>query len=389
MASVRRKDRSPYYFACFYDENGNAKCISTKSKNKKEALRIANEWESAWQKKVTTSQAKVVLNDILEMVGAQKMATKTVGQLFDEWLAEKKDEVSPGSFDQYTGVLKNARIYLGKAVEKDVRDVSRFDIIAARTSIAEAISPSAANKMLDHLRMVFKYAVDNELIDRSPMVKIKNAVIPEGSKGTRRGLTLPEVRRLLAIVSPLWRGLILVGLYTGQRLGDVVRLQWGHLVKEVVEGSEMHLISVRTRKTKRWVRIPAAPPLLNHLLSIRPSDPEPSDPVFPAGVALLDKKGRVARLSNQFYDHLVLAGLAPKRQKANTGNGHSRRRKVNALSFHCLRHAATSLLKAAGVPQAVVMDIIGHESPEISAIYTHIDDATKCQAINKIEDVTK
>nr|HPN99173.1 hypothetical protein [Opitutaceae bacterium] len=126
MASVRRKDRSPYYFACFYDENGNAKCISTKSKNKKEALRIANEWESAWQKKVTTSQAKVVLNDILEMVGAQKMATKTVGQLFDEWLAEKKDEVSPGSFDQYTGVLKNARLHLGKAVEKDVKDISRF-----------------------------------------------------------------------------------------------------------------------------------------------------------------------------------------------------------------------------------------------------------------------
>lgn len=389
MASVRRKDRSPYWFACFYDEHGRAKCVSTKSKNKKEAQRLADQWEEAWRKKVTTSQAKVVLNNILELVGSQQMATKTVGQLFNEWLAEKKDEVSPGSFEQYSGVLRNARVHLGEALEKDVKDINRSDIIAARASITEAISPSAANKMIKHLRMIFKFAVDNELIDHSPMLQVKQVVIPESSKSARRGLTLGEVRRLLAVAHPLWRGLILAGLYTGQRLGDVTRLKWGQLTKEYVDGMEMYLITVKTQKTKRWVRIPAAPPLVSHLLSLQPNNAGANAPVFPEAIALLDKKGRVAPLSNEFYKLLVLAGLAPKRSKSNTGNGHSRQRKVNELSYHCLRHAATSLLKAAGVPQAVVMDIIGHESPEISAIYTHIDDRTKYNAIHKIEDVTK
>jgi len=51
------------------------------------------------------------------------------------------------------------------------------------------------------------------------------------------------------------------------------------------------------------------------------------------------------------------------------------------ISFHSLRHTATSLMKNAGVPQSVVMDIIGHESSAISQAYTHVGDAEKRQAI--------
>jgi len=42
-----------------------------------------------------------------------------------------------------------------------------------------------------------------------------------------------------------------------------------------------------------------------------------------------------------------------------------------------LRHTATSLLKNAGVPAAVAMDIIGHESEAINRHYTHIETSTK------------
>jgi integrase len=41
------------------------------------------------------------------------------------------------------------------------------------------------------------------------------------------------------------------------------------------------------------------------------------------------------------------------------------------LSFHSLRHTAVSLLKDAGVPDAVVMALVGHESTAISQRYTH------------------
>ena len=41
-------------------------------------------------------------------------------------------------------------------------------------------------------------------------------------------------------------------------------------------------------------------------------------------------------------------------------------------SFHSLRHTAVSLLKDAGIPDAVVMALVGHESAAISQRYTHV-----------------
>ena len=42
------------------------------------------------------------------------------------------------------------------------------------------------------------------------------------------------------------------------------------------------------------------------------------------------------------------------------------------LSFHCLRHTAVSLLRDAQVPEAAVMELVGHDSVEISRRYTHV-----------------
>jgi len=54
------------------------------------------------------------------------------------------------------------------------------------------------------------------------------------------------------------------------------------------------------------------------------------------------------------------------------GIGRDGKRAGNELSFHSLRHTAVSLLKDAGIPQAVVQELIGHESEAMSALYTHV-----------------
>jgi integrase len=59
-------------------------------------------------------------------------------------------------------------------------------------------------------------------------------------------------------------------------------------------------------------------------------------------------------------------------------------RHISEISFHALRHTTTSLMKNAGISPAVVQDIIGHDSEAISAHYTHIDDAAKRSALQKL-----
>jgi integrase len=92
-------------------------------------------------------------------------------------------------------------------------------------------------------------------------------------------------------------------------------------------------------------------------------------------------------LSKEFYRILVAAGLVRKRTHESTGKGRSVRREQNDLSFHCLRHTATSLLKNAGVSDAVARDIIGHESVAVSRNYTHIDTTTKKRALDRLPDL--
>ena len=96
---------------------------------------------------------------------------------------------------------------------------------------------------------------------------------------------------------------------------------------------------------------------------------------------------RTGSLSNQFHDILTAAKLAEKRThhaNKNAPKGRSAKRQTSALSFHSLRHSATSALKREGVNDATARDIVGHESQAISQHYTHIDTDTKRRAISKL-----
>jgi integrase len=152
-----------------------------------------------------------------------------------------------------------------------------------------------------------------------------------------------------------------------------------------VEQKEVRLI---TQKTGKAMNIPLHPVLQTHFLSLPASD-NLDAPIFPRAAATAAV--RVGTLSNQFADILAAAGLQKVRdhQKAEDGQGRNTERKVGRLSFHCLRHTATSLLKNAGVSDVIAREIIGHDSPEISRVYTHMEKPAMKDAMDRLPDVTK
>jgi integrase len=200
----------------------------------------------------------------------------------------------------------------------------------------------------------------------------------------RRAFTLPELQRVLSVADDEWRSLILFGLYTGQRLGDLARLTWQNVD---LQHEEIRLV---TSKTGRQQIIPLAPPLCRHVEGL-PAGDDPKRPLHPRAFACVAKSGKVGTLSRQFYELLASAGLAaPKPHRAaEAAPGRDGRRTVSEISFHALRHTATSLMKNAGISPAIVQDIIGHESAAISANYTHIEDAAKRLALGALPDVTR
>jgi integrase len=130
--------------------------------------------------------------------------------------------------------------------------------------------------------------------------------------------------------------------------------------------------ALTTRKTGKRLLIPIAPSLREHLIRLEPDDNSRA-PVHPRAFETIHaQNGRVGTLSNQFADLLVAAGLRPPQTHQSRGIGRSGRRAGLELSFHCLRHTAVSLLKDAGVPDSVVMALVGHESAAMSHRYTHV-----------------
>src|SRR5439155_23136430 len=113
--------------------------------------------------------------------------------------------------------------------------------------------------------------------------------------------------------------------------------------------------------------------------------------LFPEAHTIATGNLDTSALSQRFHDLLVSAGLASPRpaERKATGKGRNTRRVQSAVSFHSLRHTATSLLKNAGVSEAVARDIIGHQSAEISRHYTHVDEDAKRKALAKLPDVMK
>ena len=128
--------------------------------------------------------------------------------------------------------------------------------------------------------------------------------------------------------------------------------------------------------------IPMAPRLREHIKTMPlPDAAADITPLHPRAHAILTKDGKSGRLSNQFANLMALAGLRKKKaHRVTTGEGRAGRHENGETSFHSLRHSAVTLLKEAGIPSAVVQALIGHESEQMSELYTTVGEEALTKA---------
>src|SRR5262249_37328147 len=201
------------------------------------------------------------------------------------------------------------------------------------------------------------------------------------AESKRRAFTLNKIKRILRACAnnTEWRGLVLFGLYLGQRLGDLAKMTWRAVDLDTGE------VAFSTRKTGRRIVLPLMQPLAHYLASLPASD-NPNAFIFPRAASAK----RTASLSNQFRDILVAPGLVEPRPRGHksTGKGRDQAREASEISFHSLRHSAVTTLKAAGAADFMAREIVGHESSAVSRQYTHLTTDDKLAAMQQLADVT-
>jgi integrase len=379
MASIHRHPNSRFWYCTIGIPGRGQLQRTTKQTDRRKAYEFAVKLENAGRGNALTEiQARKILAEIYAIRNpGEKLPGSSTREFFKSWISNKILETAPATGIRYTRAVDSFIHSLGDRASVDISAITPRDIVRFRDHLAARLSTSTANHAVKVLRMALKDAQADSLVTANVAIGVRPAKSAEES-GRRRPFTLPEIKRLLRAAHGEWEGIILFGLYTGQRLGDIARLTWQNVD---LSRRELALVS---RKTKRRVVVPLAEPLQGFILEHMDVGDDPKQPLFPKAFAAK----RVSALSNQFYDIMADTGLVEPRKHKSNGKGRNSRRAFNELSFHALRHTATSLMKNAGISPAIVQDIIGHESPAISAHYTHIDEQSKRSAVDLLPDVT-
>ena len=351
MASIYRHPNSKFWYCCINVPGHGQLQRTTKLTDRRKAYEFAQKLESATRgHSLTDVQARKILAEIYAIRNpGEQLPGSSAREFFKSWASNKVRETAEATGVRYTRAINSFIHSLGDRAELDISAITSRDVIKFRDNIAARLATSTANHAVKVVRMALKDAQAAELVTANVAIGVRPAKSAEDS-GRRRPFTVPEIKRILRVARGEWRGIILFGLYTGQRLGDIARLTWQNV--EPARG-ELAFVS---RKTKRRLVIPLAAPLQTFLVELDAGD-DPKQPLFPKAAAAK----RISALSNQFYDIMADAGLVEPRNHKPNGTGRNARRAFNELSFHALRHTATSLMKNAGVSPAIVQDIIGHD----------------------------
>ncbi|MCI9865050.1 tyrosine-type recombinase/integrase [Rhizobium skierniewicense] len=278
--------------------------------------------------------------------------------------------------DPETGEVK----FKGPWFGRDVRDISKRDIVKLLDDINDSGSPIAANRIFATLSVWFSWMVGRDKLSVSPMTGLKKNAVESARD---RVLSDDEIRILWKAASEegypfgqMWQLLLL----TGQRRGEVADMEWTELH---LHGDEPHWIIPKTRsKNGRPNHVPLTSEAVRILASI--TRDKGARYVFSTNGAT--PVSGFSRSKKRLEDRMleIMQGEA-----ASAGNVREIR-SIPQFGLHDLRRTCATNLARLGVPIHIGEAILNHVSGSVSgvaAVYNRFDYiAEKRAALEKWED---
>jgi integrase len=366
MASVRKHPKSNFWSACFRDSNGIRTTRSTKTADKRLALKTALAWEDAASKagsgRLIEAQARAVVNSIMEHAGHEAITFYKTRDWLNEWLEDKSVSREASTTAKYKQVVDRFLNHLGQRANQGLAHVTPSDIRSFRDLLhEEGRAASTVNQIIAKvLSASFAKACRLGYIPTNPCAAVEplKKITTEASV-----FTIQQVKQMLgACPSMEWRGFILAGFFTGQRLRDLADLIW-----EQVDLEKRMIFIAAQNKGGAGVAIPIHKDLYDQLLQFETSV-DPKAPVFPS---LFQKAGGGRSGVSEAFKRIMVRARIVIEKRLESGGGVGRGR--NKLSFHSLRHSFNSAMANAGVSQEIRQKLTGHRDIDSNKLYTHLD----------------
>jgi len=375
MASLWKHPKSSFWAACFTDETGRQLKRSTKSTDRRAALKIAESWEDAARKarvgELTRAASVKLVNDLMERVSGDGLDDRSISQHFTDYadrLANREKKESTlrrykPIFDGFQASLGEMRskARLASVTAQEIESFYDAEVKAGKTRATAAFG-------LKVLNAVFEDARKKAAILHNPVPGVLKDLTHEAQTATeeRQPFTDAQVSALLAAADEEWQGMILLAYHTGIRLNDAANLTRANLDGRLLRFREGKTAHRKRRASDRETVVMLADDLVQYFAS-RPAAKKPDAPLFPS---LFGKKsGSAGGLSNAFARIMEKAGIDRGQGDKKKGKG----RRFSAFSFHSLRHTMISRVAASDAPEAVRKAMAGHSSDEAHRRYIHLD----------------
>jgi integrase len=370
-----------YYFR--YQVNGQRKAVSLKTKNIKEALAKARDMVP-----IVKATATEVISAHVKHARGLAMRSRSL-ELQDAWKVYEghPERATPATvseqdsyrstFQEFVDAIDGKKLQVGDITPAHAERYARY-------MRDRSIAVDTHNRKVRRIRKVFEVlreyrGTDNPFASRTLFRKEREE---QGSVPQRGAFSREQEEELLKALQdphrkvmnkPEIRVIYHLGMFTGQRLKDCVMLTWDRV------DLNRRRIWVKQYKTGREVTIPLAEKLLD---ALREAQTWKQDqfvcPQVAERYSKLDAKGK--NTGNNLVNIDVLRvikwiGLEPSVDVPG------RDKKVTIYGFHSLRHSFVSHCAEAGVPQAVVVSIVGANSEVVAKHYTHVGDDAQEKAI--------
>jgi len=318
---------------------------------------------------VTISKSKTEIEVAVFTAQAQKIIRKASSLSLDEVFdAFEKNPTRPDCLPDavkrnklaWNEFLTSLRINNPDA--KTMMDITVSDAEDYAMSIAD-MSPGVYNKRIGSLKLIFKTLKRQSGLSENPFQLIRRKTLQTENK---KELTNEQLQKVFASVDKEYpfsvphreevKILFRIGAYTGMRLKDCCLLKLSEI------DFKKNTIAVKpskTRKTNTRVTIPIHPDLLELLEKVDKSQKY-------ALPNLADRYLRNPSGVTRTNSLIIWYALNPE-------NGNLKHPPlIRGYGFHSLRHSFVSFCANAGVPLAVVQEIVGHNNVAVTHIYSHL-----------------
>ena len=304
-------------------------------------------------------RALLVAQELAEaaQVEAQRQDNVSVRELFDTVLKGKLGRLSVATYANARTTYAQFCAWLGRRrADEPARLVTRADIKQWVTDRRKEVRCKTVKHGLYVLRAAFNWALDAEIIGKNPCERV---VVPPDGKDERvvhEAFSPEEVQVLVQKLPDEWAAAVRCCLGTfGQRLGDIRNLRWDQF------DWERRVVYMTTGKTARRMQ----QPMLDGFFAwARERFIWAQEQGGDAATWVLPRLRVHSNPSQEFTQLVRLHGIG-----LQSGGGQGRRRCWHSKTFRCLRATVVTMLHANGVSQGMAMELVGHDSSEVHAVY--------------------